>query len=344
MSETPDFDAAGPAVTLVVTPREKWSVCRQSLDSILAHGEFPHRLVYVDGGSPAEVRDYVAEQAKAHGFEVIRTAHYLTPNQARLLGLARVTTPYVVFIDNDVVVTPGWLERLVDCAESTGAGVVSPVVCQGQPIHEIVHCAGGECGIKEVVSEVGPERHIFEHIAHQGKKLGVLRPRLARRPTGLAEFHCLLARTELARLPGAIDPQILNTREHVDFCMVVANAGGSIWLEPDSVVTYLHDSRLTRSDLPYFMLRWSDGWERKSLEHVVAKWDLCTRGTLGRRIKSVGWRRRQYLVAPFAERLTGKVPITWVRNRSHGVVMRSERLLNRVLTQLHAWRAGAAPR
>lgn len=98
---------AEPVVTLVVTPREKWSVCRQSLDSIVEHSAVPHRLIYVDGGSPAPVRRYVAGQARAHGFELIRTSRYLTPNEARLLGLARVTTPYVVFIDNDVVVTPG---------------------------------------------------------------------------------------------------------------------------------------------------------------------------------------------------------------------------------------------
>lgn len=220
--------------------------------------------------------------------------------------------------------------------------MVSPVVCQGQPIHEIVHCAGGTCGIKEVVSEEGPERHLFEHIAHQNKKLAVLRPKLDRRPTGLAEFHCLLARTDMARLPGAIDPEIMNTREHVDFCMVVANAGGSIWLEPDSTVTYLHDSRLTRSDLPYFMLRWSDQWEKRSLEHVTRKWDLCTRGTLGRRIGNVGWRRRQYLITPFADRLAASVPIGRLRWRTKQLVMQGERALNGLLTKTHAWRAANA--
>lgn len=339
------MNAAGsqePLVTLVVTPREKWSVCQRSLESMLEHTPQPYAMVWVDGGSPANVRREVADAAAQHGFEVVRTPHYLTPNEARLIGLARVRTRYVVFIDNDVVVAPGWLEPLLDCAETTGAAVVSPVICQGHPVHEIVHCAGGTCGVKEVVSEDGPERHMFEHIASQGRRVADLRHRLSRRETGLAEFHCLLARTEVARRDGMIDPHILNTREHVDFCLNVAEAGGTIWLEPDSIVTYLHDTPLSRSDLPYFMLRWSDAWERRSIEHVIAKRGLTTRGTIGRRLGNAGWRRRQYLVGPFVDRVTARVPVGRLRWPARSLMMRGETALNTVLTRLHAWKAGVA--
>jgi GT2 family glycosyltransferase len=333
---------AEPLVTLVVTPREKWSVCAASLASILEHSTAPCRIVYVDGGSPAPDRRLVQAEARRHGFEVLRTGHYLTPNQARLMGLARVDTRYVVFIDNDVVVSPGWLEALVDCAERTGAAVVSPLICQGSPVHEVIHCAGGACGVKEVVSEQGPERHMFEHISSQGKRVADIRHRLSRRETGLAEFHCLLARTETARRPGMIDPAILNTREHVDFCLNVTEAGGTIWLEPDSVVTYLHDTKLRTSDLPYFMLRWSDAWERRSIEHVVAKRGLTTQGTIGRRLKNAGWRRRQYLVGPAADRLAARVPVGRLRWPVRSLILGGERALNALLTRAHAWRAGGA--
>lgn len=325
-------------VTIVVTPREKWSVCRQSLDSILEHTRLPHRMVYVDGGSPSAIRRYVAARAAEHGFEVIRTARYLSPNEARLMALARVTTPYLVFVDNDVVVTPGWVEPMLDCAEATGADVVSPLVCQGQPIHEVVHCAGGECGVKEIQTEAGVERHMFERIASQGKEVAKLRQRLTRQRTGLAEFHCMLVRTEAARRPGAIDPAILNTREHIDFCMSVEEAGGSVWLEPGSVVTYLHDTQLRPSDLPYFMLRWSDGWERRSLERVIAKRGLSTAGTLGHRLKNVGWRRRRYLVAPAADRIAALVPVGRLRWPTREAFIGAERRLNGMLTRAHAWR------
>jgi GT2 family glycosyltransferase len=330
--------AAQPEVTILVTPREKWSVCQDSLDSILANTSEPHRMVYVDAGSPPAVRRHVAMRAREHGFEVLRTRHYLTPNAARLKGLERVTTPYVVFIDNDVVVKPGWLGAMLDCARETGAAVVSPVVCQGSPAHEIVHCAGGECGVKQVETEEGPELHLFERIRWQGRRVDKLGERLRREQTGLAEFHCMMARTDIARLPGAIDAGIMNTREHVDFCMSVAEAGGSIWLEPTSIVTYLHDSKLTPADLPYFMLRWSDEWERRSLERVVEKRGLSTAGTMGKRLRNVGWRRRQYVVEPFAEKVASKVPIGRLRWPTRSLLVGAERQLNGLLTRAHAWR------
>lgn len=337
-------EATTPEVTIVVTPREKWSVCIASLDSLLAHTTVPFRLVYVDGGSPAAVRRHVDRQAAAHRFQVIRTRRFLKPNEARLMGLEKVETPYVAFVDNDVIAAPRWMEHLLECAHATGAAVVSPIVCQGQPLHTIIHCAGGECGVKQIEAEGSTERHLFEKIAYQGREVVKMRPRLSRSPIGLAEFHCMLVRTSVARAPGLIDPGILNTREHIDFCMGVRAAGNEIWLEPDSLVTYLHDARLRLSDMPYFMLRWSDGWERRSLQHVIAKWDLSTRGTAGRRLANVGWRRRQYLVEPMAARLTSALPTRRLRGFAHRMVVGTERRLNGLLNRVHDLRAGRDPR
>lgn len=45
----------------------------------------------------------------------------LTPDETRNLGMAQVKTPYTVFVDNDVLVTPGRLEPLIACADDTKA-------------------------------------------------------------------------------------------------------------------------------------------------------------------------------------------------------------------------------
>ena len=107
-----------PQVTIVVVPRERFGLAARSLRSIYEQSDIPFRLVYVDGGSPSGVRRYLERQAEERGFELIRTDHYLSPNQARNLGLRRVKSEYVVFIDNDVVVAPGWLAPLVQISVS----------------------------------------------------------------------------------------------------------------------------------------------------------------------------------------------------------------------------------
>jgi glycosyltransferase involved in cell wall biosynthesis len=120
--------------TVAIVPRERFSFAQRSLENVLAHTPRPFEMLYVDGGSPAHVRDYLRRQADRHEFRLIRTEHYVSPNTARNLAAAAVRTKYVVFIDNDALVSPGWLGPLVDCAEATGAWVVGPIYCEGEPM------------------------------------------------------------------------------------------------------------------------------------------------------------------------------------------------------------------
>jgi GT2 family glycosyltransferase len=147
----------------------------------------------------------------------------LSPNQARNLGFALVDTKYTAFVDNDVIVTPGWLEALVTCAEETGAAVVGPLTCQYEPVHEIIHCAGGECGAAEQKRGDIIRRAIVDKIYDQGKLVKDMRANYQRRETGVAEFHCNLTSSSFLKRIGGFDEKLLNTKEHVDFCMSVKN-------------------------------------------------------------------------------------------------------------------------
>src|SRR5262245_60838363 len=104
-------------VTIVCVPRDHFSDVPEALESVFANTDAPFDLIYVDGGSPKPTATYLREQAGSRGFRLIRTEHYLSPNRARNIAAAAVQTPYMVFIDNDVVVAPGWLTSLIACAE-----------------------------------------------------------------------------------------------------------------------------------------------------------------------------------------------------------------------------------
>src|SRR5687768_680927 len=317
-----------PLVTLVVVPRERFTAARESLESIYAHTTEPFRLVYVDGGSPPYLRDYVAQQAQQRGFDLIRTEHYLSPNHARNLGLRRVTTKHVVFVDNDVIVTPGWLQALVDCAEATGAAIVGPLTCQGIPVHEIIHCAGGFVKVTEEVVDGVTIRRLTDGLYLQGRRIRDVRSELRRQATGLAEFHCVLVRTDFLHDIGLLDEQLLNTREHVDLCLTAAARGESVYFEPAALVTYTSAARMAWSDLPYYALRWSDAWERASLARLQTKWNLAADIYFSKKLARVGWRRQVMIARPLVARL--RLPRG--RTRAEGIVMHIERVLNRYLT------------
>jgi GT2 family glycosyltransferase len=84
----------------------------------------------------------------------------------------------------------------------------------------------------------------------------------------------MLVRTEVFKRFGILDEELLSLREHHDLCLTIQEAGGSIYFEPNAVVSYVAPKSITWSDLPYFMLRWSETWNLASIQHFYEKWNL----------------------------------------------------------------------
>ncbi len=261
---------AAQRVTIAVVPHERFSLARRSLESILEHRDPNTELVYVDGGSPPLVRQYLEQRAARHGFRLISTERFLSPNEARNLAAAHVRTRYVAFVDNDVLVSPGWLEPLIDCAECSGAWAVGPVCCEGEPAGTRIGTAGGSADIV-----VDPNRRTFrEHVRHRGQPLAKLAGTLRREAVGRVSLRAVLLRMAAFESLGPLDEQLLSGAQHTDFCLLARRRGEAVYLEPRSVVTHSPPPPFEQTDLEYFQLRWSDAWNRATVERFGQKWDL----------------------------------------------------------------------
>jgi GT2 family glycosyltransferase len=258
-----------PDVTVVMSPRERFNLTPLSLASLYESTDPPFDVVVVDGGSPPPIRKHLEQQAAMRGFRLIRRDYFLSPNEARNLAVPEVRTKYIAFVDNDVVYAPGWLKALVACAEETGADIISPLMCIGEPPHTKVHMAGGTI---ELIAEDGRRRFRDEH-HFMNRPVDEVRSRLKREPCDFAEFHCMLVRRSLLDRTGPFDEALMSTREHVDFCMTAKRHGAQIWFEPRSVATYAAPPPIHVSDIPYYLLRWSDEWAIGSMRHFMQKWD-----------------------------------------------------------------------
>ena len=317
-----------PAITIVVVPRERFSYSQQSLDSIYQYTDMPFELVYVDGGSPKSVQRYLRQTSVDRDFTLVRTEHFLAPNQARNLGLSQVTTDYVLFIDNDVHVSHGWLKQLWACAQETDAAVVCPLTCIGKPLHQKVHLAGGEARIFTELKGDKTYRRVHEKHYFVNRAVADVQDQLQRRTCEFAEFHCMLVKRSVFNKIGPLDEKLLSTREHIDFCLNVSQTGGKIYCEPDSVVTYVPDILYRWSDLAFFMLRWSDEWEVSSLKHFRKKWALDKDKYFKKRYRRLGHRRHHAFLRPLVRKLTFGRTIPWLENTVIGL----ERQLNRLIT------------
>jgi GT2 family glycosyltransferase len=314
--------------TIVCVPRDHFSDVPESLESLFAHTDAPFELIYVDGGSPPSTARYLAGQAAARGFRLIRTEHFLSPNHARNMAAAEVKTPYLVFIDNDVIAAPGWLPPLLATAERTGAAIVSPLNFEMKPLHTIVHFAGGLAHVDVVEKDGRTERHIVDKIIKKNF------PKESA-PTECAEFHCMLVRTDVFRAVGGLDERMLSTRENLDFCMAVREAGHEVWFEPASRITYLPPVKFRLADVPYFALRWSDEWDLSSFRHFQKKWRLADDAYFAREYRNLGWRRRNLMMR---NGVLGWLPSWKLRIGAERLLRPLERRINRAISDRYAER------
>ncbi|MGH3913971.1 MAG: glycosyltransferase, partial [Pseudonocardiaceae bacterium] len=119
-----------PVVSIIVPVHGKWNYTQQCLASIEAsRATVPFEVLVVDDASP----DHTAEMVAAStGVRLVRAERNLGFVGACNLGAGHAEGIYLLFLNNDTEVRPGWLDALVGTAESdeeiglVGAQLVYP--------------------------------------------------------------------------------------------------------------------------------------------------------------------------------------------------------------------------
>lgn len=261
---------SNPRVTLVISPRERFSLSERALEAIYEQTKLPFELIYVGGNLPRPVLESLQKMSLEKGFELINSARYLAPNEARNLAIPKVKTEYVVFLDNDALVAPNWLEHLLACADETGATLVGPLYMIHEFERATIHMAGGRLTPKQV----GGRNYLIDEQYLYDTPISRANMRLRRRKVEYVEFHCMLVRMALFDKIGLMDPKVYNLHEERDFCLAAIEAGGEVYIEPRSVVTYVPPPPCQWWDLPFFMLRWSEHWSVASVRLFNKKWNI----------------------------------------------------------------------
>ena len=103
-----------PAMTVVVPTRGRAAYLEVTLDSLRRQStETAHELLVVDDGAT----DATPEVAERFGVRLIRHGERRSLNAARNTGLREAGADLIAFVDDDVLVPPGWLDAVVEGAE-----------------------------------------------------------------------------------------------------------------------------------------------------------------------------------------------------------------------------------
>ena len=101
---------------------------RLCVDSMLKTGLDLQRLVVVDNRSTDQTREYLASLPL--GGRIYNKAN-LGCGVAWNQGALALQAEWTIIMNNDVIVSPGWIESLINAAETNGLKVVSPSLIEG---------------------------------------------------------------------------------------------------------------------------------------------------------------------------------------------------------------------
>lgn len=210
----PDVDAS--LVTIVVPVRDR----TLQLDRLLTAVGRDHRVIVVDDASRHP--DGLARVARRHGAELVALAENLGPAGARNVGLARVATPFVVFIDSDAVVDPEAIRTLVRHFADPAVALAAPRVL------------GSLTRRSSWISRYEDARSSLDH----GGEPATVRPRSA---LTWVSSTCLAARVDA--LGDGFDGR-MRVGEDVDLVWRLVDEGWRVRYEPAATVHHEHRTNL----------------------------------------------------------------------------------------------------
>lgn len=125
-------------VSLVIAVYNQVHYTRRCLESIVRCTRMPYELILVDNGSSDGTKEFLGTVRAT----VIGNATNLGCAKAWNQGIRASGGDIVGILNNDIVVTPGWLEGLVAFVERTGHGIVSPAAREGPLEYDLDGYAG----------------------------------------------------------------------------------------------------------------------------------------------------------------------------------------------------------
>lgn len=142
--------AAVPDLTVIVTPRERFSGIDRCLDALAAAAGGPFAIVSVDSGAPPEVR-----RAMERAGEVVEPAIPFDAVDGLRRALAKVHSRWTVLLDGDGLPAADAIARMAARIAAGGFDLVLPTirpVGESGPATEALRAAGCRCLVAETAT------------------------------------------------------------------------------------------------------------------------------------------------------------------------------------------------
>jgi len=239
-------------VTVVITPRDRYSGVIECIENLYALTKEPFFLKVLDLAYPKHIkRQLITLLANKDNAELIEMG-LIIPMEAMRNVRKNITTPYVMFLDNDSNVTQNWLPPLLEVAEAENAAIVNPLTLEKEGVDIGAdlrnHLFTNEIKVVDIegINYMLEEKH-FRRALPEEIPTEVT-------PSEMFELHGVLFDTKVLQ---AIDLPQMVIREHIDIAIQVRKMGRKVLTQPKSIVIFDNlGTRMEFDDMRFFFFRW----------------------------------------------------------------------------------------
>ena len=313
-AERPDQVAKAPTVSIVICFHNRVTDTARCLDSIQAHtARHDYEVILVDDASTEPGVEALASRHPRT--EMVQSAENVGFTKAANLGAGKAQGEYILFLNNDTEVTPGWLGALLDAAASgEGVAVVGArLVYPDGRLQEAGGCIWEDATGVNYGKWEDPNLSKFSY----------------RREVDYCSGAALLVEREFFESVGGFDERFSpGYYEDTDLCFAARAAGRTVLYEPSSWVVHLEgatfgtetragsSAEFTKSAQEVNRYRFWAKWSDELLRHYPPG---TAGGWLGGRVD----RRPRVLVAetqvPAADRDAGGLRLGWIMRILHNL-------------------------
>ncbi len=252
-------------VSIIILTHNQLEYTKKCIDSIFQHTKTPFELIIVDNNSTDGTVQYLkseiaknkiplpgTEQGNIEKHDQDIPVHQKNKFRIKIIenkenkgfaegnnqGIIEAKGDYILLLNNDTVVTPGWLERLIYCSERKPeigiAGPKSNYVSGPQSIKDVPYDENSLSGLNEYACHLA-EKHARQFQYHL-------------RITGF----CMLIKREVIQKIGGFDIRYkFGNLEDSDFCLRTALAGFDACIAEDCFVHHFGNRTFIGSEIDY---------------------------------------------------------------------------------------------
>ena len=250
---TTEQQEGGLMVSIIILTYNRLDVTKLCLESIRRHTPEPHEIIIIDNGSTDGSRGWLRERATLqHGIRLVENRQNLGFAAGCNQGMRLARGDYLLLLNNDTMVTEGWLSALLEPFADPGVGIVGPMTNSASGIQQWPCCNYGSLQEFEQFAADFRQNHRFWWI-----------------PTRRVVGFCMLFRRSLMEQIGLLDEQFGSGNfEDDDYSLRAALAGyrnlivGDLFIHHEGSATFDGNRINYREALLRNQAIFNDKWSR----------------------------------------------------------------------------------